>query len=66
LSGNATLFNASGITSCATPASPYVNVNVGSDNAFGVGESATVVLEFTNPSNQSITYGTRVLSGSPL
>jgi hypothetical protein len=65
LSSNATLFNKSGDTSCATPISPYKNVGVGSDNVLSPGESAMVVLEFTNSSNQSITYSTRVLAGTP-
>ncbi len=63
LSSNATLFSPTGNTSCATPVSPYKNVNVGADNALSVGETVTIVLEFTNPTNASITYGTRVLGG---
>lgn len=65
LSGNATLFNKAGDTSCATPISPYKSIGLGADNVLSPGESAAVVLEFTNPSNQSITYGTRVLAGTP-
>jgi YVTN family beta-propeller protein len=64
LSSNATLFNKSGDSGCATPVGPYVNVAVGPDNVLSPGESATVVLEFTNPSNQSIAYSTRVLAGT--
>ncbi len=64
LSANATLFNKSGDTGCATPVSPYRNVAVGPDNVFSAGESVTVVLEFTNPGNQSISYGGRVLAGA--
>ena len=64
LSANAMLFNKSGNTACATPVSPYINVNVGADNALTAGESATWVLEFANPNNQNITYNTRVLAGS--
>jgi hypothetical protein len=64
LSSNATLFNKSGNTACATPVSPYINVNVGTDNVLSVGEGVTVVLEFANPSNQGITYTARVLAGS--
>ena len=64
LSVNVTLFNKSGNTACAAPVSPYINVNVGTDNVLNAGESAVVVLEFANPSNQGITYSTRVLAGS--
>lgn len=64
LSSNATLFNASGNTDCATPVSPYLVINVGSDNVLSPGEIVTVVLEFSNPSNKGITYTTRVLAGS--
>jgi hypothetical protein len=65
LSADAALFNKSGDTSCATPVSPYVTVNTGTDNLFSPGESARVTLEFTNPSNLGIVYVTRVLSGAP-
>lgn len=65
LSGKATLFNKSGITACAAPtSSPFINVNVGTDNSLSVGERASVVLEFTNPANRGISYTTRVLVGS--
>ena len=65
LSSNATLFNKNGVTSCATPTgSPVIDVNVGTDNVLSAGESASVVVEFANPNNQSITYNTRVLAGS--
>ena len=63
LSSNATLYNATGNTDCATPVSPYVSINVDSNNVFNVGETASVVLEFENPSNQGISYNTRVLAG---
>lgn len=65
LSSNAMLFNKSGNTSCATPAGSYKSVSTGSDNVLSAGEIATVLLEFINPSNQNITYGTRVLVGTP-
>jgi hypothetical protein len=65
LSSNATLFNRSGLTAAAAPSgSPYLNVGLGSDNVLSPGESATGVLEFTNPSNESITYDARVLAGA--
>jgi hypothetical protein len=64
LSGNATLLNKSGETACASPVGPYVNIRAGADGLLSPGESVTVVLEFANPSKQSITYDTRALSGS--
>jgi hypothetical protein len=61
LSGNATLFNASGAT--GNPASPYLSVAAGGDTLqLGAGASVTVTLEFTNPSNQGITYTTQILA----
>ena len=63
LSSNAILFGAAGTTTCATPASPYVSVNVETDNVLSPGESSTVVLEFTTPTNAGIVYTTRVLTG---
>jgi len=66
LSANATLFNKSGDTACATPVSPYITVNIGTDLVLSPGESVQVTLEFTNPANQGITYSTRVLAGVPL
>jgi hypothetical protein len=65
LSSNATLYNKTSNTTCTMPSgSPYIDVNVGSDNIFSPGEKATVVLEFTDSNNQGITYKTRVLTGS--
>jgi uncharacterized repeat protein (TIGR03803 family) len=66
LSSDATLFNATGGTTCAVPfGSPYVNVDVGTDSVFNPRERATVTLEFTTSSGQPPTYtGTRVLVGS--
>jgi YVTN family beta-propeller protein len=64
LSSNATLANSTGQTECALPAAPYVNVDAGADNLLSAGESVGIVLEFTNPANQAISYGTRVLAGS--
>ena len=64
LSINAALFNKSGVTTRVPPlGSPYINVNVGSDGVLNPGERATIVLEFTNPTNRGITYLTRVLAG---
>jgi hypothetical protein len=65
LSGNATLYGATGATTCTTPqGSPYINANVGSDNTLTAGERVTVVLEFVNPSKQGIAYTTRILAGA--
>src|SRR5207302_3292426 len=51
LSPNATLFNKTGVTGCASPTgSPYIDVN-----------GTTVNLEFTNVSQGPITYKARVL-----
>lgn len=65
LSNNATLFNGDGATSCIAPGgTPYLNVGVGADNALTPGETVTITLEFTNPSNQGITYDSRVRAGA--
>jgi hypothetical protein len=64
LSPNATLFNASGRTMNIAPlGSPFINVNVGGDNVLSPGETVRVMLEFTNPSGNRITYRARVLAG---
>jgi len=64
LSANATLYGATGFTTVAAPlGSPYLNINVGLDGTLTPGESVNVLVEFTNPTNQTITYTTRVLAG---
>ena len=64
LSSNATVFNKTGTTACEAPTgSPYINVSPGG-NVFGPGQTLTLTLDFTNPSNQGITYTTRVLAGT--
>ena len=61
LSSNAALANQTGVTGATSPAgSPYINVT-GSDLA--VRGIVAVTLEFTNPTNNGITYTTRVLAG---
>lgn len=60
LSSNGALVNKTGTTG---PGSPFVTVNVGSDALLKPGETASVVLEFTNTSNTRITYEPRVLAG---
>lgn len=62
LSSNANLFNSQGVTSCAVPlGSPYISTGAG---GLAPGASASLVLQFTNPTRASITYNTRVLAGS--
>jgi hypothetical protein len=56
LSSNATLFNKTGDTACATPSgSPFINVPTG---------SPSVTLDFADPSKAGITYNVRVLMGT--
>lgn len=63
LSGNAALFNSAGVTGAKAPSgSPVALVNVGADKLLSPGESATVVLEFTNPTRAAISYTPRVLA----
>ena len=60
LSPNATLFNATGTTSCAAPAGrPFV---ASSATSLAPGATLSFVLQFTNPTRQAITYNTRVLA----
>jgi hypothetical protein len=62
LSTNATVFNASGVTSCIAPAgNPFVT---SAALSLEPGASVTLVLQFTNPSRAPISYATRVLAGS--
>ena len=66
LTAGATLVNAAGSTSCASPSgSPYVNVNVGSDSIFSPRERANGTLEFTLEfvSPGAVSYTPRVLAG---
>ncbi len=61
LSSNATLYSPTGTTACATPAgSPFINWL----SSLAPGASASIVLQFTNPTKAGITYATRVLAGS--
>ena len=60
LSSNAALSNATGTTSVYAPTgSSYITVPGGT---LAAGVSATVTLQFTNPSNAAITYTARVLN----
>jgi hypothetical protein len=64
LSPNALLANGSGTTSCTVPAgSSYINVSLGAQSVLPVGQSASVTLNFFDPSNQGIVYAPRVLAG---
>ena len=64
LSANATLATAAGVTGASVPGgSPVALANIGPDNVLSPGESATLVLQFNNPSRAAITYSTRVLAG---
>jgi hypothetical protein len=57
------LVNATDYTLCAEPdGSPYINVT--DSSGLAAGASMSIVLEFQNPSNQGITYATRVLAGT--
>ena len=60
LSSNATLYSSTGTTACAAPAgSPFLNWL----SSLAPGASASVVLQFVDPSKTGITYKTRVLAG---
>jgi hypothetical protein len=66
LSVNATLANPDGTTAVLAPlGNPYVSVPVGGDGILHPHESKTVHLEFFNPSDDPITYATRVLDVTP-
>lgn len=59
ISSNASLTNQSAITYVLAPVgSPYLNTG-----NLAPGASATLTLEFNNPTNQAITYTTRLLAG---
>lgn len=65
LSANAALFNRTGLTSCASPTgSPYLDALTSAGASILPGQTVTLTLEFTNPTNQPINYTTRILAGS--
>jgi hypothetical protein len=66
LGAHVTMVNASGVTSCATPAgSPYIVFPDSSNIPWGPGVKVTIVnLAFTTTQNLPITYTTRVLGGT--
>jgi TolB protein len=60
LSANASLYNSTGKTSCATPlGSPFISIT----GPLNAGTSATVPLQFTDPTNAAISYNIRLLAG---
>jgi probable HAF family extracellular repeat protein len=62
LTSNATLANGAGLTSCTYPSnSPFVYLQQGAP--LNPGQSALVILDFNNPTNQGISYLPRVLAG---
>ncbi|HWA27910.1 MAG TPA: hypothetical protein VG734_19820 [Lacunisphaera sp.] len=64
LPANAGLYAASGTTAVVAPlGSPYRDLNAGAEGVLSPGESVSLVLEFTNPSNGAISYSPRVLAG---
>lgn len=64
LTSGTTLIAALGNTSCAPPAgSPYVRVNVGTEDVFTPRERVNVDLQFVS-ATAAITYQSRVLAGS--
>lgn len=66
LSTSATVFNRSGSTSCAAPAGSYVDVYLGPTGTLEPGASTSVIVEFVNPTRQSIQYSPRALAGAAL
>jgi hypothetical protein len=64
LSANATLANASGTTANNPPlGSPYLVVP-GTGSGMAMGASATVTLQFSNPTNSAIAYTARTVTGT--
>ena len=63
LSQNATLLNATGVTNNPPAGSVYLTVP-GTQGGLAPGASASVVLLFSNPTNQGISYMPRVLHGN--
>lgn len=55
-----TLANGNGVTACTAPASPFMGI----PGTLGTNQSVALALQFTDPSQAAITYGTRVLGGS--
>lgn len=65
LTASAVLFNRSGLTSCSSPiGSAYVDAVNSAGVSILPGQTVTLTLEFTNPTNQPINYTTRILAGT--
>jgi hypothetical protein len=61
---SASLYEPSGLTTCAIPISPYVSISTGGSQLMP-GQSVTLILEFTNANTRtSITYTPRILTGN--
>ena len=66
LSSDATLIDGDGVTSILAPlGSPFITVLNNNQKSLRPGESATVTLEFADPTAGAITYDTRTLSVTP-
>ncbi|HKQ47519.1 MAG TPA: hypothetical protein VJZ71_05585 [Phycisphaerae bacterium] len=65
LSAGVVLFNATGVTTVRQPptGSPYVNTDAGTDGIWKSSEKFRITLEFTNSTQQQISYTPRVLVG---
>ena len=61
LSGNATLYQPAGTTSCAPPLGSAYVTNI---NSLAPGATLSLPLQFTNPTKAAITYKARVLAGA--
>ncbi len=65
LSANATFVGTDGITTAVAPiGSPYINASLGAATALNPGESVSITLQFSDPTEAGITYTTRVLAGA--
>jgi len=62
LDSDATLYGASGVTSCIAPLTPYIVVNPGA--AWNSGQSLTLTLDFVDPKKTGITYTPLILNGA--
>ena len=62
LTSNITLYGATGSTACVAPqGSPYITASAAD---LAPGASASVTLQFTDPTKAAITYNTRLLAGA--
>jgi hypothetical protein len=64
LNSGVSLYGATATTTATTPAgSPYLDLNAGADNRLMPGESASLTLQFDDPTRSAISYSSRVLAG---